>query len=139
MDILDQLAAAPNLRCVVIHRDCRDVVSSTLHKVRPKWHARSFSRVMDTAPKVAHRWVRCIQTMERNGDRVHIIRYEDLVRRPHDVLPGLGAWLGGDPAGLAADLPRETSIGKYRTGLTDEELAQVLDIAGPTMARIGYQ
>jgi hypothetical protein len=42
--------------------------------------------------------------------------------------------LGGFPAATI----RDNSIGKYANGLSGEELATVMDIAGPTMARHGY-
>jgi hypothetical protein len=33
---------------------------------------------------------------------------------------------------------RYTSIGKHTSGLAARDLAIVMDIAGPTMARLGY-
>ena len=137
--ILDGLANAPNLRCVVIYRDCRDVTSSTLRLARTVWRRRHFVGSLNTAPKVAKRWVECIEIMERNADKVFVLRYEELVRRPEVHLRNMGEWLGVDPDGFPAHVVRDTSVGKFRTGLTEQELAEIDDIAGPTMARLGYQ
>jgi hypothetical protein len=35
-------------------------------------------------------------------------------------------------------MPRTDSISKYKQGLTEEELADVIEIAGPTMEQLGY-
>jgi hypothetical protein len=47
-------------------------------------------------------------------------------------------YLAVEPQGFPGKRARDTSIGKYQSGLSAEELATVLDIAGPTMARLGY-
>jgi hypothetical protein len=93
---------------------------------------------INTAEKIALSWVRSIELMERHKDKVHIIRYEDLVLEPGPVLKALGDWLGVDPAGFPKGLAHPASFGKYKTGLTGEELETVMELAGPTMARLGY-
>ncbi len=136
---LDELAGMQGLLLLVIYRDCRDVVSSTLQKVRTDWRTmRQFVQAVDTAEKVARRWALAIDSMERHADQLHIMRYEDLVRNPKAVLASLGNWLCVDPDGFPSDWVKMTSIGKYKNGLSGEELATVMDIAGPAMARLGY-
>ena len=134
---LDKLAEVESLLRVIIYRDCRDVVHSTLKQARTEWKG-PWVEKMNTAEKAARRWVEAIEIMERHADKLYIIRYEDLVRQPEAELAALGEWLGVDPAGFSAHTIRDTSIGKYKNGLTDEELTTIMEIAGPTMARLGY-
>lgn len=138
MRLLPELTKLEDMRCVVVYRDCRDVTSSCLRMTRTVWRNRSWVVWSDTAQKVAEGWVRAIEVMEHHADKCHIIRYEDLVHRPGPVLEALGHWLGVEPDGFPAHIIRDTSIGKYKHGLSEEELATVVDIAGPTMARLGY-
>lgn len=141
MDRLDILAPASGLARVMIYRDCRDVTSSHLKLARTTWRDMPWIRNQDTAEKVATRWVAALETMERHRDRIHVVRYEDLVREPRRELSTLAEWLGVDPAAFPersfASI-RDTGIGKHRNGLTPEELEAVMRIAGPTMARLGY-
>ncbi|MGH7799594.1 MAG: sulfotransferase family protein [Thermodesulfobacteriota bacterium] len=137
---LDKFVATNGLYCLIIFRDYRDVTSSTLEKVRTQWRNQPTQHI-DTAEKVVKRWVQCIELMERHKDKIHIIRYEDLVREPRKELEALAKWLEVDATGFSEHVIRRisnSSIGKYKTGLTDEELKTVIEIAGPTMARLGY-
>jgi hypothetical protein len=135
--LLDRLVKLDELFLVIIYRDCRDVVSSTLEQARTRWPSH-FAKNVDTAEKVAKRWLQAIEAMERHKGNIHIMRYEDLIRRPDQELEVLGRWLGVDPGGFAKSMVRDSSIGKYKTRLSREELATVMEIAGPTMARLGY-
>ncbi len=135
---LGRLARAPGLECIVIYRDCRDVASSSLVQARTKWRDKRFVTHFDTAEKVAARWVRAIELMERHAARVHTVRYEDLVHDPKRGLAALASWLNIDPSGFPADLLRDDRVGKHQRGLTPEELEIVMGIAGPTMERLGY-
>ena len=140
--LLDEFAAINGLSWLIIFRDCRDVTSSMLERYRTKWHKNSWMRkYYNTAEKVAKHWVHSIETMERYRDKIHIIRYEDLVQEPRRELEALAKWLGVDCPGFSESIIsniRNTDIGTYKTGLTDEELDTVMKIAGPTMARLGY-
>ncbi len=135
---LDEFAQIDSLYRLIIYRDCRNVVSSTLKKARTNWRNKSWIKNFDTAEKIAKRWVCAIELMERHKDKLHIIRYEDLVQEPKRELEALGRWLGVNPAGFPEKRIRDTSIGKYKKGLSDEELSIVMNIAGPTMMRLGY-
>jgi Sulfotransferase family len=138
---LDRFVVTKGLTCLIIFRDCRDATSSTLESVRTKWRKNSWTQTIDTAEKIAKSWVRSIEVMERHKDKIHIIRYEDLVREPRRELEALARWLGVESSGFserAIRSIRDTSIGKYKTGLTNAELKTVIEIAGPTMARLGY-
>lgn len=135
---MDLMAACPEMRCIVIYRDCRDVVQSTLAMAATVWKDRHFATAMDTPAKVATRWVKAIDLQERNAGSLLAIRYEDLVTQPEPVLLRLGEYLDLDPAGFDPHLVRRTSIGKHRGRLTAEALAEIESIAGDTMRRLGY-
>jgi hypothetical protein len=139
--LLDTLAPTSGLANVVIYRDCRDVTSSHLKLARTNWRNQHWIRDQDTAEKVAARWVAAMETMEKQKDRIHIIRYEDLVREPRRELVGLAEWLGIDPAGFTEESfrsVRDSGIGKHVEGLSEQELEALMKVAGPTMARLGY-
>lgn len=136
---LDDLARDNTLSPLVIYRDCRDVTSSTLKKARTEWRKMPvFVRRVNTAEKVARRWVRAVEAMERNADRVYRVSYEDLVRESDKVLGEISQWLGVDPTGFEITRISSRSVGNYRYGLTEDELTTVMEIAGPTMERLGY-
>jgi len=135
---LSRLSRAEDLQCIIIYRDCRDVTSSALVQSRTKWRDTHFVQYFDTAEKVAARWVRAIEMMERHRARVYAIRYEDLVRDPKRELGALAARLSIDPAGFPANWLREDRVGKHMRGLTADELATVMHVAGPTLERLGY-
>jgi hypothetical protein len=61
-----------------------------------------------------------------------------LINQPDVELKTLGSWLGVDPTGFPKEIIRDTSIGKYNIGLSDKELATVMEVAGPTMSQFGY-
>jgi Sulfotransferase family len=136
--LLDSLVTEPGLKRVIIYRDGRDVISSMLVKIRGSWKHLAVAREMDSVAKIAQAWVRSIEAMEKHQDRLHVVRYEALVENPRGHLDALAAFLEVDPAGFQAEIVRDTSIGKYRRGLTPAELAEMMDVAGPTLARLGY-
>lgn len=136
---LDSLSKLEDLNRLLIYRDCRDVVRSTLEQVRTSWRGKKFSRRLNTAEKVAWRWVEAVEAMERNIGVLHLIRYEDLILNARHELSRLGEWLEVDPLGFYYDMIENTSIGKYKEGLSDDDLATVIKIAGPTMERLGYE
>ena len=93
---------------------------------------------MDTPQKVAARWVTAIENMEKHRSQAYCMRYENLVGEPTKEMKALGKWLGVEADGFSTQEVRDSSIGKYRTGLSPEEVEQVLEIAGPTMETLGY-
>jgi hypothetical protein len=135
---LDTLANMDGVRLVIIYRDCRDVVSSTLEQVRSNWQGMPFTKQLDSAEKIAARWVRAIELMELHCERLHMMRYESLVQEPLGEVEALGRWLNIDPRAFPIAGIRDTSIGKHTRTLSPEELAKVIDVAGPTLKRLGY-
>ena len=81
---LDALAARPELKCIVIFRDCRDVVSSTLAKATTAWKRSRFVTAMNTPTKVAIRWVQAIAQQERSK---HVIPRHSALGAQHLGLP----------------------------------------------------
>jgi hypothetical protein len=132
-DLLDH-----DLSCIVIYRDCRDVVTSTREALRTIWKGMPHVRYLDTTEKIAQRWVQAIEIMERHREQVCILRYEDLVAHPDPELATVARFLDVDPGGLPADLLHGSSVGRHRTDLPAADLATVMDVAGATMARLGY-
>lgn len=136
--ILDRLAGIDGLARAIIYRDCRDVVISTLRRIPGDWRQRPWTRRFDTVEKVARLWVAAMESTDRNRDRVHLIRYEDLIAQPAEELGRLAEWLGVDPAGFAAHTIHGGSVGRHKDALAPADLATIEEIAGPTMARLGY-
>jgi len=137
--ILDDLINVDGLKPVIIYRDCRDVCNSTLYQIRSEWQGRQWTQKMNSAEKIAKRWVYAIEIMENHSNRLYRLQYENLIRQPQKELEALGGWLGVDPDGFPVHLVRETSIGKYKKTLSSENLKIVEEIAGPTMKRLGYE
>ncbi len=140
---LDNLAKSDDLSILVIYRDCRDVTSSALRLALEAGSGREFfAKKMGTAEKIAKRWLNAIELIKRNKDSLYLIRYEDLIRDRERELKALGQWLGVDPAGfdtgIIAGIIKDDRRGKYNSRLSDEDLATIMEIAGPTMAQLGY-
>ena len=134
---LDALTADMAIRCIFVYRDPRDVVSSTLEKTRGPWR-RGHPDAMRDPKSVARRWVSMMAAMERCRDYLLVVRYEDFVKDPSLTLEQLGEWLDVEPGGFDRTRVRAGSIGKYRQGLTEQELSDVVAVAGPAMQRYGY-
>jgi hypothetical protein len=140
-DYVFKLARFANLEavhCLFIYRDPRDLASSVVHAARTRWR-QWFPPELREARHVAERWVQLIELWQRHADKIHGICYEELVTRPQAVLQVLGERLGVDPGGFQHEMIRPSSIGKYRTGLSAQEVQEVLAVAGPTMRRLSYQ
>ncbi|WP_420627697.1 sulfotransferase family protein [Candidatus Leptofilum sp.] len=138
MPLLPQLVQNEACRVAIIYRDCRDVTSSFLEKVRTVWRTREWATEVNTAEKIATNWVNHIALMEKLADEIHIIQYEQLVQEPKRVLNELADWLEIDQAGFKPQTIKINSLGKYKKGLTQAELAEVTAVAGPTMRHLGY-
>jgi len=123
----------PNTYYVLIYRDGRDVVQSALNRTWGKSDTR-----FSNAKKTAKKWMSAIEIMEKHHDHLHIIRYEDLVANPQEVLTSLAEYLNVTPDGFKPEMVKGSSVGKYKDMLTQEQLAVINKIAGPTLDRLGY-
>jgi hypothetical protein len=135
---LDRLCKIPDLRRIMIYRDGRDVVSSFLYKIRTTWKNLPVARTENTARIIAGRWEESMAAIERNREKLLVIRYEEMVSNPAPFLAAMSEYLGVDPEGFRPGKIHDQSIGKYRTGLTASELEDVIETAGGTLSRLGY-
>lgn len=135
---LRELTKDKGLKRIIIYRDCRDVTSSFLHRVRTDWKGLDFVKEVSTADRIAVRWVEAIEMMEEYRHHLHVIRYEDLVRSPTPVLRGLGEYLEVESTAFPIRHIHADSVGNYRRGLSSDELESVMRVAGSTMRRLGY-
>lgn len=134
---LNDIPPQDNVLHFIIYRDCRDVVSSTLIRARNIWGGQ-LAEQNDTAEKVVRKWLHAIKIMEMYADRIHAIRYEDLIFEPDKTLKNVAKYLKVDPNKFNKNLIRSTSIGKYQNLLPKQDLEIVYDIAGPVMKKLGY-
>ena len=154
------LDAYPQAQAVHAIRDGRDVVCSLLERgwlnaakeggddaghaygaearfwVEPE-RRDEFSQVSD-ARRCAWAWRRYVEAVRSAGagDRLLEIRYENYSRCAEE----LAAFLGADVAAAHRRLDgfHDKSIGRWRTELTPEQLADVEAEAGPLLAALGY-
>lgn len=136
---LPYYAGSGKITCIVIYRDGRDVVSSSLESARTTWKDREFVQAFDSAEKVATRWVKSIELMEQCTGKVIPVRYEKLISEPKAVMEELGRSLGVNPEGFPIHLLHGASVGRHRDGLNRQDLAAVETIAGGTLTKLGYR
>ena len=141
---------AADVRLVHIVRDGRDVVLS--------WQATYFGP--RTVAGAARRWVAAVTACRawghRHPDRYVEVRYEDLVRDPDRVVAQAGALWGAAVRASAplddraqslaenpwlaalAQPPQRDKAGQWVDGLSLRQQAEVLAVAGPLLAELGY-
>jgi hypothetical protein len=154
--------AFPEATIVHIVRDGRDVVCSLLEKpwlrrgqldaddagVRYGSYARfwveperreEFEHASD-ARRAAWVWRSYVSAARSSGAPLVELRYEELAADPRAVAARLAPALGAPLEPLAAALARvhDSSIGRYRTDLGEEQLAEVLAEAGDLLRELGY-
>ena len=136
---LDQYASEPGLLIVVIYQSTRDVVRSSIEQSTRSWHRSSSSERRSATVSAAGSWVTAIESMERNREHIHTIRYEALVDDPEASLHSLGVYLGVDPRGFRSGFVKQDRVGKHKKGMSEEDQAAVLRVAEVTMRRLGYR
>ena len=135
---LDRFAAEPDLLIVVIYRDARDVVRSSIEQAKRGWRRTSFGDRLSSPESAAKSWVKAIESMERNLEHIHVVRYEDIVRQPETALRDLGHYLGVDPGGFTSSIIKQDRVGKHKQGLSEADQTVVMKVAGDAMRRQGY-
>jgi len=156
------LSAYPQARALHIVRDGRDVVCSLLERGWLKtarsgrddagqdygaqvrfWveadRAQEFGKVSD-ATRAAWAWRRYVEAVRQIDERVLELRYEQLVSDHESVTRAIADSLDTDPALILAGLAKAhgRSIGRYKSDLTAEQLADVEREAGTLLAELGY-
>lgn len=150
IDDIDRLF--PDSRFIAITRDPRDVVASHFEK--------GFNRTIE---HICRAWVnytgRFLAFRDRCPERATLVRYEDLVREPDANLDAIFDCIGlpyGDEVRAfyqskasvhqtghvnAELLARDfftTSVGRWQTQLSVEQIREVEDACGDVMERLGY-
>jgi hypothetical protein len=156
------LLAYPEALAVHVVRDGRDVVCSLLER---GWlgagragrddagqsygrHARfwveperreEFERAGE-ARRAAWAWRRYVGAARALPERTVELRYETLVTSPHAEADRIAEALGSEPAPLRAAFAKAhaSSLGRWRTQLGPEQVAEVEAEAGGLLAELGY-
>ncbi len=151
----------PGMREVVLVRDLRDVVCSML-AFNSKRGYQSFGRDKAGsdaafARQLATDMSTLASSWESRASTSLLVRYEDLIARPEDVLGSVFSYLGvdGDPETVRSVLERAStdtdelaahrtsrdpgaSVGRWRTDMPAELIEHCNRAFGPVMARFGY-
>ncbi len=136
--MMKRLSLPTDLRRVIIYRDPRDVIVSTLKKVEGSWKGKRIAKELNTVEKIAHHWRDAVEIMFRYKKVLHTIKYETIIAEPQKTLISLGEYLDVAPEGFDYSLLRDSSIGRYRNTLTQEDIDLVEKIAGKQMKMLGY-
>jgi len=96
-DALDLIA---DCKVIVGVRDPRDIVASQLEvdikerRIAPGQHTQA--HIERLASDVMRAYEKCLRALPRVSDRLHFVRYEDLVLSPREVVEKLSEWTGLD-------------------------------------------
>jgi hypothetical protein len=104
-----------------------------------------FARAASIPEICARQWRECVELATRDLEaiedrRVHRLRYEALVQRPHETLAEAFAFLGAPQSAAAIDVGHVSagSIGRGRAELEAAGGGGALALMAPTLARLGY-
>lgn len=159
------LDAFPDAQLIQVIRDGRDAVAGMLADQRClAWFRPGFTNLDDVFPnpflgvedetervrwpragvavKCALRWRGSIRLSARLRSRLPseqllTIRYEDLVRRPREVINALSGYLDHRLSRNAL-YGVEDDVGVWRERLTPKQVTQVEKVAGEELRRLGY-
>jgi sulfotransferase family protein len=152
----------PGAREVFLVRDFRDMIASMLASNERRGDARFGRAAADTDELFVRRFRRFAANLaaswRRRADRAHLVRYEDLLRRPGETVVALVAYLGleaGDEtiARMTASLQRreealeghitstspDASIGRWRRDLAPELREPTEEVFGTALELFGYE
>jgi hypothetical protein len=150
------LARDPGARFVLLVRDPRDVAASSRRSVFSPFHPWFTAQLWRDQQLIG------LELLERLGvERVHLLRYEDLLDQPEASVRTLCAFLAEpfEPQMLRFHESREArtsaklseswentakpvlsgNAGKYRRHLSEEEVRMVEAVCGALMDRLGYE
>jgi hypothetical protein len=136
---LPDLVRQPRLKRIILQRDVLDVVSSFMNMLRTKWKGLPWAADFRSVGDIARQWVKAVETMEQHRGNLLVLRYEDFVREPRRELRKVADLLGVDPNLFNTRKIHTASIGKSARFLSNDEMDEILRIAGPAMKRLGYR
>jgi Sulfotransferase family len=155
------LRAYPTGRVIHLVRDGRDVAASLLERgwlsarrsdgddaglaygVEPRFWVEPERReefvAASDATRAAWAWRRYVSAALRETAALEL-RYEQLVGDREAAADKLAAHLGVEPGAVLAQLAsgHDRSVGRWRTALTPEQVADIEREAGPLLAQLGY-
>jgi hypothetical protein len=157
--------AFPDARLVQIIRDGRDVVAAMLADPDSMaWFKRGVANVdtefpnpffgveteadletwpkLEAAGKCAMRWRGSVHKMARlrsslGADQLTTFRYEQLVREPQAAATALSDFIGAKVERIEVP-PRPAATAGWRRVLTQPQLAEIENVAGQQLRRVGY-
>lgn len=158
--MVDELAAIsevfPEPRVVMLVRDPRDVAVSSRQSVFSTFHPYFTAKLWTAQQEEGLRWLPTLAPR-----RMWVLHYERLLAAPEPSLRALCDFIGEDfapemlryfeskeakrSAALSASWANTAApiqndrIGRYHKHLSPEEIRLVEAVAGPTMAKLGYQ
>jgi len=115
---------------IYIYRDARDACASW--KCENQWQYLPWAKV--SMREAAERWVASIGAAEKSSG-VHCVRYEELILRPDDTMRATADFLKISPE-FDTSIVHDKAEG--RGSLTDAQLQEIEEVAGPTLHRLGY-
>lgn len=159
--------AVPESRMIVMLRDPRDVIASTLDAELGDWIDPGTTRVPQKPDVIARQRSKkymtyvgnALDAYEKHGGPKVLVRYEELRHRTHEVLAGVVKNLdlphteaevdGAVGATAFEEIPaerkgsgkfyRKAQPGGWREDLTSGQIEIVEEVAGPLMDRLGYE
>ena len=159
--------AFPDARLVQIIRDGRDVVAGMLSDLEAlAWFRPGFVTVdpadghpllgvetpqdqaawqeASPAGKCAMRWRGTVRLAARlrgqmSAEQLITLRYEDMIKRPQAAVAAVSSFVGADVTGPVANVAGTLlEPGAWRAALTAAQLADVEQLAGQELRRVGY-
>lgn len=124
---------AAGVKRIYIYRDPRDACASYWKCANTVWANMAWAKV-SSVREVAGRWLDSVRCAEKSSG-VHCVRYEELVSSPDLVLSGVAEFLGISPEFDSSVVHRKA---EGRATLTPAQVAEIAEVAGPAMRRLGY-
>jgi hypothetical protein len=129
----------PSVVYIIVYRDCRAVVHSTMKMRRAgPWRSQPWAARFDHPVTAAISWVRAVRCMEQQAHRALLLRYEDVVTDPRRALMPLAEALAVDLQHFDFTLAERESLDRWRHEADPGDLRRVEFVAGAELQRLGY-
>jgi len=135
---LPKFVKEKKLKIIVIYRDCRDVVNSTIRvsKSSSNWKNIKIGNIEG----ITQKWINGIEVMEKYSNTIHIIRYENFIKHLDHETHRISKFLNIAHDEFDKTIIRSNSINRHKKDLliNDEDFNRILQIAQPAMSKLGY-